>query len=126
MMTMMMDAFKHISERIGGGGVAWGGGDDDTPNNITRRGRAVLLGIYSTFVMSDHLILVTKPTSGLCELDLGISEGFLRKLEFGWGKLVSGMVTTLLRGHPEQHLHTLARTPHATSNANPPIPRSGL
>ena len=37
-----------------------GGGDDDdsvaqhTPNSITTR--AVLLGIYSTFVMSDHLI----------------------------------------------------------------------
>ena len=37
-----------------------GGGDDDdigtrdTPNNISTR--AVLLGIYSTFVMADHLI----------------------------------------------------------------------
>ena len=38
---------------LGGGG---GGDDDDanTPNSITTR--AVLLGIYSTFVMSDHLL----------------------------------------------------------------------
>ena len=56
---------------------------------------------------------MTKPTSGLCELDLGISEGFRRKLE-DWvgGKLFSGMITTLFRGHPEQYLHTLARTHH--------------
>ena len=43
---------------VGGGGV--GGGDDDDigtqtpPNNISTR--AVLLGIYSTFVVVDHLI----------------------------------------------------------------------
>ena len=44
----------------GGGGVGGGGGDDDaigtqtTPNNISAR--AVLLGIYSTFVMAGPLI----------------------------------------------------------------------
>ena len=56
---------------------------------------------------------MTKPTSGLCELDLGISEGFRRKLE-DWvgGKLFSGMITTLFRGHPEHYLHTLTRTRH--------------
>ena len=41
-----------------GGVGGWGGDDDDsvaqTPNSITTR--AVLLGIYSTFVMSDHLL----------------------------------------------------------------------
>ena len=55
MMTMMMDVFRHISDRVGGGGemmttLCYA----DTPNNISRR--AVLLGIYNTFVMSDHLI----------------------------------------------------------------------
>ena len=34
--------------------------------------------------------IVTKPTSGLCELDFGISEGFLRKLELGWGEACCG------------------------------------
>ena len=72
----------------GGGGGAAGGDDDDivtqTPNNISRR--TVLLGIYNTFVLSDHLIhIVTQLASGLCELDLGISESFLRKLELGLG-----------------------------------------
>ena len=42
-----------------GGVGGWGGDDDDSvaqthPNSITTR--AVLLGIYSTFVMSDHLV----------------------------------------------------------------------
>ena len=40
-----------------GGVGGWGGDDDDsyanTPNSITTR--AVLLGIYITFVMPDHL-----------------------------------------------------------------------
>ena len=58
------------------------------------------------------LYIVTKPTSGRCELDLGISEGFRQKLEIGWGEAFSGMITTLFRGHPEQYLHTLARTRH--------------
>ena len=47
--------------------------------------------------------VVTEPTSGLGELDLGISEGF-----------------------PEQYLHTQAHTPRTTSKAHPPTPRSGL
>ena len=48
-------------------------------------------GIYSTFVLSDHLIhIVTKLTPGLCELDLGISESFLRKLELGRGDACFG------------------------------------
>ena len=39
--------------RDGGGGGVGGGGDDD---DIGTQTRAVLLGIYSTFVMVDHLI----------------------------------------------------------------------
>ena len=38
-------------QRIGGVGGDW---YTDTPNNISTR--AVLLGIYSTFVMADHRI----------------------------------------------------------------------
>ena len=56
MQMMMMVAFIHTWDRAGEGD---GGGDDDdivtqTPRKICRR--AVLLCIYSTFVMSDHLI----------------------------------------------------------------------
>ena len=29
--------------------------------------------------------IVTKRTSGLCELDIGLCQGFRRKLEIGWG-----------------------------------------
>ena len=54
----------------------------------------------SRFIWQPFYIL-TKPTSGLCALDHGISEGFRRKLETGWGKLFSGMITTLFRGLPE-------------------------
>ena len=50
--------------------------------------------------------IVIKPTSGLCDFDFGISEGFRRKLEIGWGKLYREMITALFRGHPEQYLHT--------------------
>ena len=54
MMTMMMmDAFRHIPDRVGGCGRAGGVG---TPEQYHRKSRAVLLGIYSTFVMSDHLV----------------------------------------------------------------------
>ena len=56
LMMMMMDEFRHIWDPGWGGG--WGGDDDDivtqTPRTISRR--AVVLVIYSTFVMSDHLI----------------------------------------------------------------------
>ena len=42
-------------------------------------------------MLSDHLRhVVTKLTSGLCELDLGISESFLRKLELGRGDACFG------------------------------------
>ena len=34
--------------------------------------------------------IVTKPTSGRCELDLGTSEGFRPKLEIGWWEAFSG------------------------------------
>ena len=34
--------------------------------------------------------LLIESTSGLCELDPGISESFLRKLELGWGEACFG------------------------------------
>ena len=71
--------------------------------------------------------IVTKPTPGRCELDLGILEGFRQNLEIGWGEaFFSGMITTVLRGQPEQSLHTLACTHHTPLQTNPPTPRSGL
>ena len=98
--------------------------------------------------------IVATPTSGLCVLNFAVSNEKPKKLEIRWGnrfprylqylfwrprfysvftvlshttpKLFSGMITTLFRGHPEQYLHTLAHTPHSTSNANPPTPRAGL
>ena len=98
--------------------MGWGegGGDDDlvtqTPRTISSEEP-----FHSTsaelFVMWDHRIASPNLiTSGRCELDLGISEGFRQKLEIGWGEAFSGMITTLFRGHPEQYLHTLARTCH--------------
>ena len=30
--------------------------------------------------------IIAKPTSGRCELDIGLCEGFRRKLEIGWGE----------------------------------------
>ena len=100
---------------LGGGGVE-GGDDDDivtqTPNNISRR--TVLLGIYNTFVLSDHLIhIVTKLTSGLCELDLGIAESFLRKLELGRGDACFGDDDDIVLRTPRT---ICAHTPHTTSN----------
>ena len=38
----------------------------------------------------------------------------------GWGEAFSGMITTLFRGHPEQYLHTLARTRHTPLQNKPP------
>ena len=102
MMMMMMDAFRHISDRVGGGE------DDDivmqTPEQYLQKSRFTRYLQYFRDVGQSYT--VTRPTSGLCDLDLGISDGFLRKLGF------SGMMTTLFRGHPEQYLHTLARTQH--------------
>ena len=48
--------------------------------------------------------IIAKPTSRLCELDLGISEGFWRKLEIGWGEAFVG------DDHP-----TVSRTPRTIS-----------
>ena len=108
----MMVAFIHTWDRAGEGD---GGGDDDdivtqTPRKICRR--AVLLCIYSTFVMSDHLYIVTKPTSGLCKLDFGISEGFLRKLELGWGEADFGDDDDIVFADTPNNLRTRACTHH--------------
>ena len=71
--------------------------------------------------------LVTKPTSGFCELDLGISESFRRKLEIAWGEASFGddhdtvsRTPRTISPHPSVH------TPHSTSKANTSTPRSGL
>ena len=60
-------------------------------------------------------MLPPKPTSGLCELDLGISEGFRQKPEYGWGEAFFGDDHNTARGlrTPEQYLHTLALAHHA-------------
>ena len=62
-------------------------------------------------------------------LDLGISEGFLRKLEIGWREVFSEMIPTLFRGHPE-HLHTPNNISHPSAHTpHPQMPtllRRGL
>ena len=58
--------------------------------------------------------IVTKPTSALRELDLWISQGSRRKLEIRWGEAFFGDDHDTVSRHPEQYLHTLART-HDTS-----------
>ena len=85
-------------------------------------------------MLSDHVIhIVTQLTSGLGELDLGISESFLRKLELGRGTLVSGMMTTLFCGRPEQYArthhtllqkHTLLRRGLGFRGVGEPLPRT--
>ena len=109
----------------GVGGLGGGGGGHryaDTPNNISRR--TVLRCIYSTFVLSDHVLCtVTQLTSGLGELDLGISESFLRKLELGRGDACFGDDDNIVLRTPRT---ICAHTPHTTSKAHPPTPRSGL
>ena len=47
--------------------------------------------------------IVTEPTPGLCELDPGISKGFWRKLEIGWGEAFFG----------DDHPHNIS-TPRCT------------
>ena len=51
--------------------------------------------------------ILTKPTSGPCELDVGLSEGFRRKLEIGLGEAFSGMITPrTISPHPSAR-HTV-------------------
>ena len=65
-----------------------------------------------------HCYILTKPTSGLCQ--------FVENSKLGGGKFFSGTITTLFRGHTETMApHPSAHTPHTTSKANPPTPRSG-
>ena len=95
------------------------------PNKIARR--AVLLGIYSFFCDVGPSYILTKPTSGLCELDLGISGGFWRKLEIGLGEALFGDDhDTVLRTLRTISPRPCAHTPRTPSKANPPTPRSGL
>ena len=70
--------------------------------------------------------IVTKPTSGLCELDFGISEGSQRTLEIGWGDAFSGHDHDTVSWTPRKASPHLARTHHSTSKANPPALMSTL
>ena len=79
--------------------------------NISRR--AVLLGIYSTVVMSDHLKCSPNLLLDLANSTLGFRRAFGENSKLVGGKFFLRMITTLYRGHPEQYLHTVARTYHA-------------
>ena len=74
---------------MGGGGVAWGV-VMTTPRTISPEEQSRFTRHLQYFRDVGPSYMVTKPTSGLCELDIGISEGFLRKLEFGWGEACFG------------------------------------
>ena len=63
--------------------------------------------------------VVSKSTSGLCELDLWISEGFGLRLEIELGETFWGLMTTLFHGHPEQYLHILVRAHHTLLKSKP-------
>ena len=72
--------------------------------------------------------IVTKPTSGPCELDFGISERFRRKLELGCGEAFRGgcsrhFFADTPNSIPTSNVHT---PQYSTSKANPPVPRFGL
>ena len=71
-----------------------GGGDDDdivtqTPRTISRT--AVFLGIYNTFVMSDHLLLSPDILLDFANSTLGFRRAFCENSNLDGGKLVSGM-----------------------------------
>ena len=110
--------------RIGlGGGVGLGGlagGDDDDIVTQTPRTISPEEPFYSVFTILSccrHLIhIVTKLTSGLCELDLGISE-------IGRGDACFGDDDDIVLRTPRT---ICAQTPRNTSKAHPPTPRSGL
>ena len=76
------------------GGLGRGGGDDDdivtqTPRTLSPE--EPFHSVFTDFRDVGPLYIVTKPTLGRCELDLGILEGFRQKLEIGWGgKLFRG------------------------------------
>ena len=125
-------------------GGGWGvGGDANTPNSITTR--AVLLGIYSTFV-SDHLIqspivLWTLRTrhwalrglSAKTRNWLGGSLFFTRYLKYLGHVVVhccppffSSVVASGVDVGGHDDAQAASRTPCTTSKTNPPTLRSGL
>ena len=74
------------------GGLRGGGDDDDI---VTQTPRTVspeepFHWIFTVLRDVGPLYIVTKPTSGRCELDFGMSEGFRQKLEIGWGEAFRG------------------------------------
>ena len=66
----------------GGRGVGGGGGVMMTTLSLHKSRFTRYLQCFRDVGPS---YIVTKPTCGLCELDFGISEGFRRKIEIGWG-----------------------------------------
>ena len=95
-----------------GRGVGGGGDDDDivtqTPPDNLQKSHSTLYLQYFRDVGPSYI--VTKPTSGLCELDLGISDGFLRKIELGWGEACFGddddivsRTPRTISSHPSAH-----------------------
>ena len=59
--------------------------------------------------------IVTKPTPycwTFANSTLGFRRAFCENSNLDGGKLVSGMMTTMFHGHPEQYTHTRARTHH--------------
>ena len=99
-----------------------GGGDDDdtvTQTPRTKSRRAALLGIYSTVVMSDHLIY-----SPNLLLAFAISKAKTRNCV--WGRFCGDDHDTFSRTPRTISPHPSAHTPRTTSKANPPTPRSGL
>ena len=82
----LQNSLASLQTRASDSGLAfWGEGSEERGDDDISR-RAVLLVFSSTFVMSDHLIYSHQLYSGLCELDIGLCEGFRRKLEIGWGE----------------------------------------
>ena len=85
-------------------------------------GRTVLLGVYSTSVLSDHLLSSPNLLLDFAISTLGFRKAFGEHSKLGGGAFYGDDHDTVLRDAPN-NLHTLGpslHTPRTTSKANPP------
>ena len=116
---------QSISDRVGGGGLMTTLLRRHFEQHLQKSRFAPYLQCFRDVGPS---YIVTKPTSGLWVLDLGISKGFLRKLELGWAEACFGDDDDDIVSRTPRTIspHPSAHTPNTTSKATAATPRSGL
>ena len=138
MRTMMMGAFRHISDRVGGGGVGGLGGDDDdivtqTPRTISPE--EPFCSVFTVLSCCRTILHIQSPNLLLdfATSTLGFRRVFCENSNLGGGTLVSGKMTTLFCGRPEQYArthhtllqkHTLLRRGLGFRGVGEPLPRT--